>query len=413
MIYRLFIWFFWPVLFVYTLRLALRYKSLRYFQQRLGFAYVAKVDRPVWIHCASVGEVNTALPLLQLMIEKYPQQQFVVSTNTCTGAAIVERHQLHNVMHCFLPLDSVFAVNRFLDVLRPRLAVVVETELWPTLYGACRKKSVPVVIVNGRLSPRTLQAKGFIRNEYKKSLQIVDHVLARSLQDKESFVQLGANAESVEVIGNLKFSQRTKSGQHALQYFTDRAFILAASTHNDEEYKLASIWKQLQRHDYLLVITPRHPERGEEIARQLQPLKLNIALRSRNDVIDNTTEVYIADTIGELTSFMEKATLVIMGGSFIQRGGQNLLEPARLKKPVIVGPHMENFQSEVDLFLQHQACLQVMDDNELGDALRYLLANRDECNRLAMAASSLMAAQCSIAETYLQKLEACYPDIFS
>ncbi|HEY9050485.1 MAG TPA: 3-deoxy-D-manno-octulosonic acid transferase [Gammaproteobacteria bacterium] len=413
MTYRLFIWFFWPLLFIYTLRLALRYKSMRYLQQRLGFGYTGLPRQAIWLHCASVGEVNTVLPLLKILSEKYTQHKFVISTNTCTGATIVERNRLQNVMHCFLPLDTVLAVNRFLNVMQPKLAIIVETELWPTLYGACRKKAVPVVIVNGRLSPRTLQAKGFIRKEYKKSLQVVQHVLARSAQDKDSYIELGATSKSVEVVGNLKFAQRVMTEQKPLSNFTDRAFVLAASTHDDEEYQLTNIWKQLQRQDYLLVIVPRHPERGPVIMRQLQNLQLNIALRSRNDAINEKTDVYIADTIGELMAFIEKASLVIMGGSLIARGGQNLLEPARLERPIIVGPHMENFQAEVNMFLEHQACVQVKHNDELAVVLNKLLDNPDERNRLARAASNLMTAQSGIAETYVHKLETCFQDIFS
>ncbi|HEY9051413.1 MAG TPA: 3-deoxy-D-manno-octulosonic acid transferase, partial [Gammaproteobacteria bacterium] len=379
----------------------------------LGFGYAGFAEKVIWLHCASVGEVNTALPLLKLLVDKYPRQKIVISTNTCTGATIIERNKLHNVMHCFLPLDGVFAVNHFLEAIQPKLAIIVETELWPSLYGACRKKSIPVAIVNGRLSPKTLQAKGFIRKEYKKSLQIVDHVLARSAQDKASYIELGAVAESVEVVGNLKFAQRVMHEQKALPNFTDRAFVLAASTHDDEEYQLAAIWKQLQRPDYLLVIVPRHPERGMGIVRQLHKLQLNIALRSRNDDIDEKTDVYIADTIGELTAFIEKASLVFMGGSLISRGGQNLLEPARLESPIVVGPHMENFQAEVDLFLGHQACVQIKNHDELANTLKNLLDNHDERNRLVRAASSLMKEQSGIAEHYLQKLETYYQDIFS
>ncbi|TNF38288.1 MAG: 3-deoxy-D-manno-octulosonic acid transferase [Gammaproteobacteria bacterium] len=413
MIYRLLIWFFWPVLFVYTLRLALRYKSLRYLRQRLGFGYRSLPDKPIWIHCASVGEVNTALPLVQLLVEKYPQQQVIISTNTCTGAAIVERNPLHNVQHCYLPLDSVFAVNRFLGMLRPQLAIMLETELWPTLYGACRKKSIPLVIINARLSARTLEAKGFIRKEYAKSLRIVDHVLARSSVDKSSFLQLGADENAVEVTGNLKFAHRAQASVKTLSHFTERPYVLAASTHDDEELQLASVWQQLQRKDYLLVIAPRHPERGLLIARQLEALHLNIALRSRQDVIDDATDVYIADTIGELTNFIDRAELVFMGGSLIARGGQNLLEPARLQRPIIVGPHMENFQAEVDLFLQHQACVQVQDKNELALQLAYLLEHEEKRQQLVMAASRLMAEQGTIAETYLNKLVAYYPQLFA
>ncbi|MCW9013638.1 MAG: 3-deoxy-D-manno-octulosonic acid transferase, partial [Gammaproteobacteria bacterium] len=174
MIYRVITILLWPVFFLYTLKISLRYKSLTYFKQRLGFSFPDFVKSPIWIHCASVGEVNTFLPLLELLQINYPQQHFLITTNTPTGAFIVNKNKLLNTKHCYLPIDTYGSVSRFIKAIKPSIAIVMETELWPLLYQQCHSNHIPIAIINGRLSHKTLNTSNWIKQQYKASLNLVD-----------------------------------------------------------------------------------------------------------------------------------------------------------------------------------------------------------------------------------------------
>jgi len=411
MIYRLFVILLWPVFFIYTLKIARRHNDKRYLKQRLGWSLPLLSKKPIWIHCASVGEVNTLLPLLKLLIKNFPNEEFLITTNTPTGATIFESYQLDKALHCYLPYDSFSAVSRFLDYVQPKLALIMETEIWPQLYKQCRNKNIPISIINGRLSVKTLNTNNWIKSIYKETLKNVDNVFVRSEQDKNNYIKLGADKKKISVIGNLKFSNEMSIEIKELRYFTDRSYVLAASTHDDEEYQLAKMWKAINNQKQLLVIAPRHPDRTESILQKLKPLNLNIAVRSNNDEITDQTDLYLADTLGELKSFIKNAEVVFMAGSLIPHGGQNLLEPARLSKAIVVGPYVHNFQNEVDQFIEHHACVQVFNVDDLGKVIESLLVDTDERVRLGTAAKQFMEKQANIAEMYMKKIDQYYSDL--
>lgn len=413
MMYRILNILLWPLWFGYTLRVARREKNTRYFWQRLGYALPVQSVSPLWVHCASVGEVNTWLPLHQLFTQQYPELHFVITTNTPTGAQIVVKHALRNTAHVYLPMDTVTAVSRFFRRIKPRLALVMETELWPELYRQCHEQNIPLVIVNARLSHKTLNANDWLKNLYAMALQGTSQVLCRTRTDADAYMALGAAESKVKVVGNLKFAATHNLQQEPPENFTGRSYVLAASTHSDEEWQLAKLWPALNAQGRLLVIVPRHPQRRDDILRQLQPLGLQIAVRSRGDAITSSIQIYLADTLGELASFMLQADVVLMGGSLVPRGGQNLLEPARFGKAIIVGPHMFNFAAETELFLQHQACLQVKDVEELAAVLQSCLIDPNVRIELGRNAQQLMQEQRDMAERYLATIREIYADVLS
>jgi 3-deoxy-D-manno-octulosonic-acid transferase len=413
MMYRILNILLWPLWFFYTLRVAWREKDMRYFRQRLGYAYPVQPTSPVWVHCASVGEVNTWLPLHQLFMQRYPSLHFVITTNTPTGAQIVARHALRNTQHVFLPMDTATAVSRFYSRIKPRLALVMETELWPELYRQCQAHNIPLIIVNARLSHKTRNVNEWVRRLYAMALQQVSQVLCRTQIDADAYIELGAESSKVKVIGNLKFATLKNIQIELPRDFTTRSYVLAASTHADEEWQLAKLWQADAMQSHLLVIAPRHPKRRDDILRQLQPLNLQIAVRSRCDPVTPATQVYIADTLGELVSFMQQADVVIMGGSLVQRGGQNLLEPARLGKAIIVGPHMFNFAAETALFLQRHACLQVQNADELAVALQSCLLDSSVRVELGHNAQKLMLNQSDMAERYMSVISEYYAGLLA
>jgi 3-deoxy-D-manno-octulosonic-acid transferase len=255
--------------------------------------------------------------------------------------------------------------------LDPRIALIVETEVWPNLFHRCRRAGVPLLIVNARLSRRTIGANRWVRRHYRAALGAVTAILARSEHDRDRFIELGAEAKNAEVIGNLKFAQPIPDARR------DRPlpmpYVLAASTHADEETRLVRAWLGLTAQRPLLVLAPRHPRRMAEIVKELERFKVQFAVRSLGDEVTAQTQVYLADTVGELQWFIAHAELVYMGGSLADVGGHNVLEPARAAKAQIFGPHMQNFAEEARLLQERGAAIQVRDDLELRTTLARLL----------------------------------------
>jgi 3-deoxy-D-manno-octulosonic-acid transferase len=284
----------------------------------------------------------------------------------------------------------------------------METELWPLLYRQCHRRHIPVTIINGRLSVKTLDSHPWIKARYAEALRCVDHVWCKSQNDLQSFIHLGMQAERCEVLGNLKFARTFSADVGPIAELQQRRYLLAASTHHDEELRLARIWKNIKPGDMLLVIAPRHPQRAAAILQQLKDLSVSVAQRSRGEAVDDRTDIYLTDTIGELPVLISGADLVVMGGSLIAHGGHNLLEPASFGKAIVVGPHMENFVEETELLLSHGACIQVQSEDELVDRIQQLLAAENERQKLGERARRLMTEQSATASLYLDKIDTCY-----
>lgn len=390
---------------IYTMLLAYRNRDLTYLKQRLGF-YPTTTTSPVdlWFHAASVGEVIALLPLLKEIQRRQPQKKIILSTFTPTGGATARKLLPPEVNHYYLPMDWVWCVTRFLQRTKPRCAIFMETELWPNLHEYCYNYAIPVLIVNGRISERTLKAPNWLLQLSCRSVQYARHILARSELDMTRFLKMGADATQVEMAGNIKFAI---ANQHIAQPISlDRPYVLAASTHDDEEVRLATLWQTLQITSHLLVIVPRHVHRGDRICQQLRRLNINVAVRSNNDVIDARTQIYLADTFGELNRFIAGSDVVFMGGSLVAKGGHNILEVGAQGKAVIFGPHMENFLAERQLFLDNQAGLEVADDAALQTTLHRLLSDPDQARLIGQRALATMQSQQHILVHYVLRLEA-------
>jgi 3-deoxy-D-manno-octulosonic-acid transferase len=393
-----------PLLMCHSVWQALRAKSLRLGLQRLGLAYPQRDDQPIWIHAASVGEVNAVIPLIKKLRIRYPQINIIITTITPTGAANASNKLPHDIQHVFLPIDQTWSVSRFLKALNPRVALIMETEIWPQLYHHCAKQNIPLMVINGRLSERTLNTMAWIRRIYTTTLSTVGRVLARSETDKEHFIALGVAPEKIKTLGNIKYAQCDETKIPTKRSITQRPYVLAASTHDDEELRFLRIWQSIDTHDHLLIIAPRHPQRIREILAQLNPLCGNIAIRSQNDLITEDTQVYIADTLGELELFIQGAELVFMGGSLIPRGGQNILEPARFGKAILFGSHMQNFQDEAHLFLDQQAAIQCSNEQQLAEQISQLLEDKEKCQRMGINALRIIQEQQQVLDAYIEEV---------
>ncbi|MCW9047804.1 MAG: hypothetical protein OQK46_06970 [Gammaproteobacteria bacterium] len=403
MSYRLLTIFLWPVFFIYTLKIAIRDKSSRYLLQRLGFSYASQKNRTIWIHCASVGEVNTYLTLHLKLLEHHPDKQFVITTNTVTGASTVARHNPPRTQHCFLPIESKFAISRFLKQTKPSLCLIMETEIWPLLYQTLYTNKIPISIINARLSHRTLSANNWVKSIYKTSLSYVDKILCKSSEELTNFKTLGADNQQLLVAGNLKFVSASNNLHVTAINLKGRTYCVAASTHNDEELQLATLWKNLNP-DMLLVIVPRHPNRSKQIQKQLNSLNIEYAVRSQPSTLQDKTKIYLADTLGELTNFMKGAEFVFIGGSLIKHGGQNILEPCRLGKPTLSGPHMFNFVDEMNFLLENNACIQVENITKLESEISSYFKNPEKFISIGNNAKNALQKQNKILDVYIDNI---------
>lgn len=403
--YQLLIYLLSPLIVLITASQALKSQGgWRYFKQRLGFGYQSTASHnqeTVWIHCASVGEVNAAEPLINHFITQAEDYRLVVTTNTPTGAQFLESRFEQPIEHYYCPLDWGFAIQSFLQATQPQKLWVMETEIWPNLFRISHNNGVAISILNGRLSKKTLTAPQWLQNTYKKTLTCVGQVIARSDDEAERFIKLGADQNKVTVLGNLKYAHLGQVKHHSNPI--NRDFVVAASTHEDEELKVAELWQLLNRKE-LLVIVPRHPKRMHSIKKQLNTLNMNLAIASLNQQPDSQTDIFLVDQIGKLMPLFEHAQLVIMGGSFVAKGGQNILEPAAYGKAILTGPDMSDFETEMQLLLNEQAIKQCVNYDDLKQQITYLLDNPSHSQTMGKKAKEIVLKESGVLDRYLQIL---------
>lgn len=375
----------------------------RFIGRRLGLVPIAPQRGGWWFHAASVGEVNGLVPLLQWLHHHRPEQPLQLTTTTPQGLAAARR-QLPDLRCDYLPLDGVEQMRVLLRQLQPQRLILMETELWPNLLAVCHHARLPVTIINGRLSAQTLRAPRWLQRLYGQGLTECDAIYCRAELDRQRFIQLGAAADRCFTLGNLKYAAiRPATPPPSPIIPTDRPYLLLASTREGEERLLIEALQQLPPpHHRLWVIAPRHPQRADRITRSLRHLPL--ARHSRQEPITATTAIYLLDQIGLLTAAAAGAELVVMGGSFVPKGGHNLLEPAALGKAVIVGPYMENFAAETADLLEQQAVVQVANTTELVEQLTRLLADPQQRQQLGERAAALLQQRAAVVETYGTRL---------
>ncbi len=357
-------------------------EDVQRFNERLG---VAAVPRPkgrlIWLHGASVGETVSMLPLIAKIREEYPKVHVLVTSGTVTSAKIMAGRLPKGVIHQYVPIDIKEYTDKFISHWKPDLALWFESDFWPNLIMSASAAGVPLILVNGRISDRSFKkwqkARSFIAElQGKFTLS-----LGQTEKDARRLKKLGArNALSV---GNIKYAAAdlpydAEKIADLQKQIAKRESFIAASTHDDEESRLADIFLSLkQKHpSLLLIIVPRHPKRGEEIAQTLAAKGLAVAFRSKGEKIGKGTDIYVADTIGETGIFYRLGDIVFVGGSLVPHGGQNFLEPARLKSAIIVGGFMHNFAEMTKNAVKAKAIIKVKDDKALAVSLEKLLKDK-------------------------------------
>ena len=358
----------------------------RRWPERFGTIKPALGERVIWIHAVSVGEVLATEPVVQALLEQYPEHSILVTTVTPTGSARVTALFGNAVAHVYAPYDLPAAVSKFLDRVRPQLAIVMETELWPNLFHACQQRSVPLLLVNARLSEKSVAGYQRVRSLASQTLSAVTEIAAQSELDADRFRSLGADERRIKVTGNMKFEQRIppslleRAEVLRRDWGVGRAVWVAGSTHEGEDEQLLDVFRQLRQQfmDCLLVLVPRHPERFETVTELCRHRGYNTVLRSEGVSCTPDTEVFIGDSMGELPLFYAASDVAFVGGSLVRHGGHNLLEPAALGVPVVTGPHVFNFVEICELLLQAGACEKVDDTAGLLRTVSLWLENANE-----------------------------------
>lgn len=369
----------------YWLFRALTQRSYRHnLGQRFGLGY-PRLGSSIWVHAVSVGEVQAAAPLVRELVRRFPQHPILVSTVTPTGAARVRALFGDSVSHCYIPFEMPPAVNRFFAATNPELALVMETEIWPNLYRGCGIRRIPLILVSARISPRSVGAYRRLLPLFRETLSHGIIIAAQSDADAGRFRSLGASPERTWVTGNIKFDVELdpdleKRGQQLRAgLFPDRRIWVAASTHDGEERQVLAAHKMLlpDYPDLLLLLVPRHPERFAEVRGLINESGLDCVSRSDGRPCGPHTAVYLGDTMGELTLFYAASDITFVGGSLVPVGGHNVLEPAALGKPVIIGRHYYNAQEIVEQFRDLGACHIVGDAEALARTVAELLDDPD------------------------------------
>ena len=389
--------------------LAFKFRDGRYFLQRLGLPLPQQQPGGLWFHAASVGEVNAVIPLIKAMHARFPAVPITLTTATPTGGETARQKLPAACVQHAMPLDWSWALLRFIRHIQPSALLIMETELWPKLLWNCYRQNIPLIIINGRLSQRSLPKLYWIRRLYCAMVQQLRFVFARSDTDLERFIDFGLEEELGKVMGNIKLVMNP--AQKTVPITLGRPYVLLASSRDDEEWRIVEAWQRAQHAGHLLVIVPRHPVRMESIRKQLMPYVEHIAVRSKQDKVTTATQIYIADTLGELRGFIAAAEFVIMGGSFVPLGGQNILEVGQEGKAVIFGPHMDNFSDEAALFLAKNAAVQVQEAQQLSTVINQLLLEKDRCQQLGQNGQGLMQDYQHILDDYLAELSRLLPDV--
>jgi len=395
----------------YFLYQAIRYKkyvgSLR---ERLGYLPISfnlDGEASIWIHAVSVGEALTARALAADLKRRYPRLRLYLSTTTMAGQQVAKANLRPYVDGVFyFPFDFMFTIRRTLALVRPRLFVMMETEIWPNLLRACRKRGVRTAVVNGRISARSYPRYKLIRPFFRRVLADVDRFCMQSGESAHRLKDLGADPGRVSVTGSLKFDSldlpsptaHGKPRERVLRFFrvsSHRTVVVAGSTMRGEETAVLQAFRKIkatQTHA-IAIIAARQPERFGEVERLSREAGFVTIRRSELPIdAEPRADVVVLDTIGELAQLYQLATVVFVGGSLADHGGHNILEPAIFGKPIIFGPHMQNFREIAEVFVLNDAAIQVHTERELDNAILSLVRDPVQRARLGAAARALVEA---------------------
>ena len=375
----------------------------------------------LWFHAASVGEVHGIQPLIACLHQRFPACPVVVSAFTPSGKMMAQR-MIPEADHVFLlPFDLPWIVRRVVRRLRPRAVIVQETELWPQLFRAVAGRQRPVIIVNGRLSPRSVRRYLWVRALMRRLLSDVTLVVAQTHDSAQRFQGLGLARDRIKVVGNTNIDRALLAAQHTPRHVLaahviGRRILVGGSTHEGEETALLKVYRQLRQEysDLLLILAPRHMERVETVIRHVHTAGCKALRRSRLAALEagalDGDAVVILDTLGELAALYQLCTIAFIGGSLVPVGGHNVLEPAVFAKPLLFGPHMHHFPELAQMLCQSGGAIQVQHGEDLYGVIAHLLRKPDAASAMGHCAlealranQGALARTCDLVSTLLQQ----------
>ena len=389
-IYTVVLWLLLPYIFFHLFwRARKQPEYLQHIAERFGF-YNLRSNKPViWLHTVSVGETRAAASLVKRLQENYPGHQLLLTHTTPTGRAASEQLYGADVLRVYLPYDYPFAVKRFLAHFRPRIGILLETEIWFNLIYTCHAEKIPLLLLNARLSGKSARRYARYPNLTRSGLRQLSAIAAQSEADAERLTTLGA--DNISIMGNLKFDIEPPPMMLALgaqlhsQFGQDRKVFLAASTRAGEEALLLDALKLVDIPHLLTVIVPRHPQRFDEIAALLTQQNIRFQRRSQNRAVGPDIQVLLGDSMGEMFAYYVACDLAFIGGSLLPFGGQNFIEACAVGKPVLIGPHTYNFAQASQLAVESGAAVRVQDAAELTHYLQNLLAYPDQLKQMSQS----------------------------
>jgi len=397
--YRLISFLLLPLWLIHALWHGYKQGMASYLRFRVWGKHKKSKNPLVWIHAASVGEVEAVTPLVRALIS---QGEAVLFTSfTATGYRTIQRNFAGSVEQSIIPIDIGWVCARFIQQRNIKLCLLMETELWPELLYQTAHKGIPIIQLNARLSRKSLEAPRLIRKFLHRSMTYITLHLTRNDNDRDNLMQLGAQQQNIKIVGNLKSAIELSANYPKL---IERDYLLFASSRDNEEDLLLS-QRPAGLENQLIVIAPRHPTRSKVIQQQLSQLGLNYAIRSLSQAITAQTEVYLADTLGELKALMAHARVVVMGGSFDQSGGHNIIEPAALACAIITGPSDSNIREDIALLGDGVGIFQVRDMAECWEKITLLLDNLDQSKALGEQALQAVRNQAEILDRYLTEIK--------
>ncbi|VUD68858.1 3-deoxy-D-manno-octulosonic acid transferase [Thalassocella blandensis] len=388
----------------------------RRFLERLGFSPRPSNPGGIVFHMVSVGEALGAINLVKDFQRKNPEVPITITCTTQQGSKIIQERLGDSVNHCYLPYDLPIFLLWFIRRIQPTTLVILETELWPNLMGVCFANQVRTILINARLSEKSYNGYTKLRPLVETMLQQLTHLCSQSPADAERFKKLGLPETKLSITGNLKFDIEvdetiTRTGDQLKQErFANRSLWIAASTHPGEDEIVLQSHKILREThaDLLLIIAPRHIDRAENIRKLSESLALPCSVHSKTSAIKNECAVYLVDTMGELMKFYASADICLVGGSLVQHGGHNPIEPGVLHKPIIAGPYNHNFQTIYDQLTQCDGVIFTKDSQALTETVHGLLEDPQRCRELADNAFQYVNAHRGATLRSVERIEQVY-----
>lgn len=367
---------------------------LQHWGERFGFYAIKPIKPVIWIHCVSVGETRAAAPLVKLLLSQYPQYQILLTHTTPTGRATSEQLFGNDVTRVYLPYDVPFAVRNFVKHFAPKIGLIMETELWFNLIDACHRQGIPQLLLNARLSAKSAKGYAKLGRLVQNGLRKLTLIAAQSNEDETRFKLLGAT--HTMVAGNLKFDATAPAESKALGLQLrallghQRVVLIAASTREGEE---PMILDAVQGLDVLTVIVPRHPQRFDEVEALLRERNIPYIRRTQIQApVPSSIQMVLGDSMGELYTYYAAGDMAFVGGSLLKFGGQNLIEPASMGKPILIGKYTYNFAEATKGAVQSGAATQVRDVENLREKIQFLMDNPSKREKMGLAALNFSKA---------------------